>query len=50
MQKDPKVMSVKDWIIIQGKDPAIKEIKYLIKNKRLKGRKVYWIHKLPNNI
>ena len=39
--KDPKVMLVKDWIISQNKDPAIREIKYLISNKRLKGRKVY---------
>ena len=34
-------MSVKDWVIAQNKDPAIREIKYLINNKRLKGRKVY---------
>ena len=36
MQKDPKAMSVKDWIITQSKDHAIREIKYLIHNKRLK--------------
>ena len=42
MQKNPKVMSVKDWIIAQSKGPVIRKIKYLINNKRLKGR----IHKL----
>ena len=41
MQKDPGVMMVKDWIITQSKDPAIREIKYLINNKKLKGWKVY---------
>ena len=41
MQKDPKAMSVKDWIITQNKDPKIREIKYLINNKRLKERKLY---------
>ena len=39
MQKDPKEMSVKDRIIAQSKDPAIREIYYLINNKRLKMRK-----------
>ena len=33
MQKDLYVMSVKDWVIAQSKDPAIREIKYLINNK-----------------
>ena len=32
---------MKDWIITQNKDPEIREIKYLINNKRLKGRKIY---------
>ena len=41
MQKEPKVMSVKDWVVAQSKDPAIWEIKYLINNKMLKGQKVY---------
>ena len=41
MQKDSKAMSVKDWIITQSKNPATREIKYLINNKQLKGRKVY---------
>ena len=41
MQKDIKVMSVKDWVIVQSKDPAIREIKYLINKKKLKGQKVY---------
>ena len=36
MQKDPKAISVKDWIITQNKDPAIREIQYFINNKRLK--------------
>ena len=41
MQKDPKVVLVKDWIVTQGKDSAIREIKYLIHNKKLKGGKLY---------
>ena len=41
IQKDPKVMSVADWAGAQSKDPAIREIKYLINNKKLKGHKVY---------
>ena len=41
MQKDLKAMSVKDWVIRQNKDPAIRENRDLINNKRLKGRKVY---------
>ena len=41
MQKDPRVMMVKDWIITQSKDPAIREIKYLINNKKLRGQRVY---------
>ena len=36
-----KTMSVKDWVIIQSKDPAIREINYCINNKKLKGWKVY---------
>ena len=42
LEKEPKAMSVKDWVITQNKDPEIREIKYLINNKRLKGRKVCW--------
>ena len=41
MQKDPKVMLVKDRVVAQSKDPAISEIKYLINNKKLKGWKMY---------
>ena len=41
MQTDPRAMLVKDWIIAQSKVPAIREIKYLINNKKLKGQKVY---------
>ena len=39
--EDPKVMSKKDWITVQNKDPAIREIKYLINNRGFTGRKVY---------
>ena len=41
MQKDPKAMSLEDWIVAQSKDPAIREIKYLISKNKLKGCKVY---------
>ena len=41
MQKDPKVMLVEDWTITQNKDPAIREMKCLINNKKLEGQKVY---------
>ena len=41
MQKDPKAMSVKDWVVAQSKDLAIREIKYLINDKKLKGWNVY---------
>ena len=41
IQKDPKVMSVEDLAVAQSKDPAIREIKYLINNNKLKGCKVY---------
>ena len=37
MQQDPKAMSVKDWVVAQSKDLAIREVKYLINNKRLRG-------------
>ena len=30
IQKDPKVMSVEDWVLAQSKEPMIREIKYLI--------------------
>ena len=33
-------MLVKDWVVAWHKDPAIREIKYLINNKKLKGCKV----------
>ena len=39
--KDPKAMSVKHWFITQNNDATIRETKYLINNKGLKGRKVY---------
>ena len=35
------MMSVKHWAITHSKDPAIREIKYLINNIKLKGWKVY---------
>ena len=41
MQKDPKLMLVKEWAIAQSKEPAIGEIKYIIHNKKLKGWEVY---------
>ena len=47
MQKDPKAMLLGDWIISQGKDPAISEIKYLISKSKLKGCKVYFV--VPTN-
>ena len=51
MQEDPKAMLIKDWIIVQSKDPPIREIKYLINNKRLNGgRYACRIHKSPNYI
>ena len=31
----------KYWVMAQSKDPAIREIKYLINNKKLKGQKVF---------
>ena len=40
MQRDPKVMSGKDWVVAQSKDHAIKEIKYLFNSIKLKGCKV----------
>ena len=41
VQKDPRAMLVKDWVITKSKDSAIREIKYLINSKKPKGRKVY---------
>ena len=41
MCKDPKAMLLKDWIILQGQDSEIREIKYLISKNKLKGQKVY---------
>ena len=40
-QKDPKVMSVEDWVVALSKDPVIRDSKYLINNSKLKGCKVY---------
>ena len=39
MQKEPKAMLVKDWVITQNKDPEIREIRYPLNNKRLKNEK-----------
>ena len=36
MQKDPKGISVKDWIITQSKDPTVRKSKSLINNKKAK--------------
>ena len=41
MQKDPKAMSLEDWIMAQSQDPAIREIKYLINKNKLKRYNVY---------
>ena len=41
MQKDPKVMWVEDLVVAQSKHPAIRDIKYLINNKKLKGCNMY---------
>ena len=41
IQKDPKVLSVEEWIVAQSKDPMIREINYLISKNKLKGCKVY---------
>ena len=41
IQRYPKVMLVKDWVVAQSKEPAISEIKYFINNTKLKGHKVY---------
>ena len=30
MQKDPIAMLLEDWIVTQSKDPAVREMKYLI--------------------
>ena len=40
VQKDPKTMSVEDWVVAQSKDPMIKEIKYHFNNNKLKGCRV----------
>ena len=40
IQKDPKAMLLKDWIMAQSQDPAIGEIKYLIIKNKLSGHKV----------
>ena len=41
IQKDPKATLVEDWIVAQSKDPVIREVKYIISKKKLKGCKVY---------
>ena len=41
MKQDPKAISLKDWIVVQSQDPAIREIKYLISNNKLGGSKMY---------
>ena len=41
MWKDLKAMLLKDWITAQCQDPVIREIKYLLSKKKLKGCKVY---------
>ena len=41
VQKDPKVMSVEDWVVAQIKHPLIGEMQYLINNNKPKGCKVY---------
>ena len=41
MQKDPKSISLEDWIIAHSQDPMIREIKYLISENKLKGCQVY---------
>ena len=41
MQKDPKAMSLEDWIIAQSQDPAIREISTLLAQINKKGCKVY---------
>ena len=41
MQKDPQAMLVKDWMVAMSKDPTIREIKYIINYKKLRGQKVY---------
>ena len=41
MPKEQKAMSLGDWIVAQRKDPAIREIKYLISKNKLEGHKVY---------
>ena len=42
IQKDPKAMSVEDWIVAQNKDPVIRKIKYLISKEKSKGHTVYF--------
>ena len=50
VQKDPKVMLVEDCVVVQNKDPTIKEIIYLINSNKLKGPKViHRMHRLQNN-
>ena len=36
IQKDPKVISQKDWITAQSQDPMIRDIKFLISQNNLK--------------
>ena len=41
MQKDPRAMSLEDWIMAQSEEPVIREIKYLISKNKLRGHKLY---------
>ena len=41
MQKDPKAMSLKDWIVAQSQDSVMREIQYHISKNIVKGHKVY---------
>ena len=42
IQKYAKVMSLEDWIMAQGQEPVIREIKYLSSKRKLKEYKVYY--------
>ena len=41
MQKDPKAMSLEDWIMAQSRGPGMREIKYLTSKNKLKDHMVY---------
>ena len=40
IQNDPKAVLIEDLVVAQSKDPAIREIKYFIHNKKLKWCRV----------